>query len=81
MVTSKRYRKQTKRWHQEQNLPVVVLRKANLFDRVVSALEHKPGDGDKGSNPDLPHGEFDGKPITKISPFCPRATADGGGLL
>ena len=64
-------------WHQEQNLPVVVLRKANLFDRVVSALEDKPGDGDKGSNPDLPHGELDGKPITKISPFCPRATAEG----
>ena len=63
--------------HREQNLPVVVLRKANLFNRVVSALEDKPGDGDKGSNPDLPQGEFDGKPITKISPFCPRATAAG----
>ena len=64
-------------WHQEQNLPVVVLRKANLFNRVVSALENKPGDGDKGSNPDLPQGELIGKPITKILPFCPRATAEG----
>ena len=72
-------------WHREQNLPVVVLRKANLFNRVVSALEelqaefpkNKPGDGDKGRNPDLPKGELDGKPITKISPFCPRATAEG----
>ena len=27
-----------KTWHREQNLPVVVLRKANLFKRVVSAL-------------------------------------------
>ena len=27
-----------KTWHREQNLPVVVLRKANLFNRVVSAL-------------------------------------------
>ena len=77
MVTSKRYRKQTEIRHQEQNLPVVVLRKANLFNRVVSALEDKPGDGDKGSDPDLPEGELDGKPITKILPFCPRATAEG----
>ena len=66
-----------KTWHREQNLPVVVLRKANLFNRVVSALEDKPGDGDKGSDPDLPQGEPDGKPIAKISPFCPRATAEG----
>lgn len=34
---NKAMRKKAK-WHQEQNLPVVVLRKANLFKRVVSAL-------------------------------------------
>ena len=28
-------------------------------------------------NPDLPRGEFSGKPINKVSPFCPRATAEG----
>lgn len=68
-------------WHREQNLPVVVLSSANLFKRAVSALwrnpEDKPGDGDKGSNPDLPQGERSGKPINKILPFCPRATAEG----
>ena len=43
----------------------------------MSKDEDKPGDGDKGSNPDLPQGERSGKPIIKILPFCPRATAEG----
>ena len=66
-----------KTWHQEQNLPVVVLRKANLFNRVVSALEDKPGDRDKGSNPDLPQGnQLHQYPIwrclRKSNPRCRR---------
>jgi len=39
----------TSRWHQEQNLPVVMLISTNLFKRVVSALRDKPSDGDKGA--------------------------------
>ena len=50
----------------------------NLFKRVVSALLDKPSDGDKGVQiPTCPKGEFNGKPINKIVPFCPRATAEG----
>ena len=33
--------------------------------------------GIKGLCSDLPEGEFNGKPMNKVLPFCPRATAEG----